>query len=226
MKKSHLLTVAAAAGLLVLGVAMSGVFAQGRTNTGSAGYQQARPTATPVALIDISKVFKDHNRFNSNMNAMKARVQAAEEQMKKDAETLKGWVEELQKYKAGSPEYNRLEGQIAKRRSEMSVEAQMARKNFLQEEAAIYYDIYREIEQQVQYSASQRGSVVVLRFNGGGVDADNPEDVLRFINKPVVWHNGAVDITDEVLNTLNHRSGSGDYVPRMGNQGVPYQQRH
>ena len=70
MRKPHLLT-AVACGLLVVGVAISGVLAQTRPTGVTQGYRTApvAPVAPGgLALIDVSKVFKQHTRFTSMMN--------------------------------------------------------------------------------------------------------------------------------------------------------------
>jgi len=38
-----------------------------------------------------------------------------------------------------------------------------------------------------------------LRFNGEAVDVDRPDSVLTYINKPVVWYDRELDITEHIL---------------------------
>jgi len=220
VKRSHFLTAAVVACLLVAGPILSGVWAQTRTAGAPARYTP-RPAPGSIALVDIGKVFKQHARFNQAMAAMKAKVQQAESQLQKDMEALKQWVEEMKKFKKGSTEYNEWERRITERRSEINVQMQLTRKEFLQEEARIYHQIYREIEYHVGQWAAQNGVSIVLRFNSDQPDASNPEDVLQFINKPVVWHSPAVDITNQIINTLNARSG-GAYQRADRRPAVPY----
>jgi Skp family chaperone for outer membrane proteins len=209
-------TAAVAGGLLVVGGAISGVLAQNRPTGTAQGYRPA-PVAPGapggIALIDISKVFKQHTRFTSMMNTLKAEVERTEELMRKEADALKQMVEQMKQYKPGSPEYKEWERQLAERRSDMNVQAQLTRKEFLQKEAKIYHQVYREIEYYLGMLANGRNYSLVLRFNGDQVDAENPEEVLRFINKPVVWHSPGVDITDEVIASLNGRA------PQQGRVG-------
>jgi Skp family chaperone for outer membrane proteins len=227
VRKPHLLTAAVVGGLLVVGVAISSVLAQTRPTGATQGYRPA-PVAPAgqggIALIDISRVFKQHSRFTSMMNTLKAEVERTEELMRKEAEALKQMVEQMKRYKAGSPEYKDWERQIAERRSDMNVQAQLTRKEFLQKEAKIYHQVYSEIEYFLNSLAGRRNYSLVLRFNGDQVDKENPEEVLRFINKPVVWHSPAIDITNEVIGSLNGRAPQPDpNAPHIGRQrqGVP-----
>jgi len=52
-----------------------------------------------------------------------------------------------------------------------------------------------------------------LRFNGDPPDPNNRDDVLREINKPVVYQNG-IDITPDVLADLNRSAAPGGVLPQ------------
>jgi hypothetical protein len=54
----------------------------------------------------------------------------------------------------------------------------------------------------VKYYATQQHIGLVIRFNGEPVDPSRREDVLREINKPVVFQN-QVDITPDIIALLN-----------------------
>ena len=44
---------------------------------------------------------------------------------------------------------------------------------------------------------------MVLRFNGEQVDVQRPDSVLNFINRPVVWYDPGLDITEFILADVN-----------------------
>jgi len=212
--------VAAVGGIfLVFGLAVLTAVAQQRPGVG------AQPQAG-IALLDVSQIFKKHSRFQQMMADMKADVQAAEEAVKKERETINTLVEQLKGLKAGSPDYKQLEQHIATRQADLNVQLQLQRKEFLLREAKLYHSVYQEIEQEVSYYANSMGIAMVLRYNGDPVDGENPEDVLRNINKPVVCFAPGMDITDTILQRLNARGGA-----MTGSQGttqrpgVPYPPR-
>ena len=67
---------------------------------------------------------------------------------------------------------------------------------------------------------------MVLRFNSEQVDAGaQPEEILRNINKPVVWYNRGLDITQVVLDSLNQRARTAPGSNNRPGVGVrpPYQ---
>ena len=75
--------------------------------------------------------------------------------------------------------------------------------------AKIYHTAYTEIIQEVNYYCARNGIAMVLRFNGDPVDTGaQPQEILAYINRPVVWHNQGLDITQVVLDSLNRRAGA------------------
>ena len=191
--KTHLWAVPAVA-VLSLSVFVSSVLAQA----------PARPAAGPnVALLDVSYIFKNHARFKGKMEEMKADVERAEAQVKKERETIIKLAEDLQRFHKGTPDYKALEEELAKRQADLSVQVQLTKNEFLQREAKIYHNVYQEIWQATDYYCKQNGIDMVLRFNGDPVDVERPDSVLSFINKPVVWYQKNLDITPAILADLN-----------------------
>ncbi|OHB65703.1 MAG: hypothetical protein A2V70_12525 [Planctomycetes bacterium RBG_13_63_9] len=168
-----------------------------------------------IALLDVSYIFKNHNRFKAMMDDMKADVERAEAGIKTDQETIQNLAEKLNAYRKGTPDYKNLSEEITRRRGELSVKVQLQKEEFLQSEAKIYCNVYQEIQQEVNYHAAASGINMVLRFNGDPVDATKPETVIRGINGPVVWYAKERDITPIILERLN-RANLNPGTNRMG----------
>ena len=207
------------------------VLAVGLTASTALAQQAAPPQASGgIALLDVSRVFKEHARFNAEMNGMKAEVQAAEAAMKKKADELQQRVEQLKELTPGSPDYKQLEEYVANERAKIQVNVQLQRKEFLQKEAKIYHMVYREVQQEVEYFANRYGISAVLRFSNDRANVEQPDEVLRDINKSVVWFAPHLDITNDILRALNNgavaptgdpQSGQPAYRPAGRTQGVP-----
>ena len=216
MTKPPLLT-ALAGSLLVTGLAASFALAQGTTR---AATQPPRGTQG-IALLDISYIFENLTRFKAQMADMRADVEQAEVQMKKERDTLRKLQDQLKGYPAGSPEYKQMEEHLTKRMAEMQVQMQLQRKEFLHREAKIYYNVYQEIQQEVNYYATNSGVSAVLRFSGDPVDKEKPDEVLKEINKPVIWYSQSMDITPVILRRLNDRYNIPSTTDGRGRPGVP-----
>lgn len=182
-----------------------------------AAAQQARPAATAsaganatrygVAVVDVSYVFKHHQRFNTLMDQMKADVEAAEKALRQERQEIAKMEEALQQFQPGSPDYKRRDEGITEAKAAFNLKATKQRKDFLEREAKIYYQAYVEVNDAVKYFAQRSNLGLVLRFNGEPVDPNIREDVLRAINKPVVFQNG-IDITPDILALVNRSAAS------------------
>ena len=200
MRKPYLWAALAAS---VASIVLVSIYAPAQTP----GRQPVRPAynAAPVALVDISYIFKKHLRFKAKMEQMKADVVRAEEDVKTQRTMIIRLAEQLRELRSGTPDYKSLDEEITKRQADLSVRVNLQKKEFLQNEAKIYHDTYQEVLYEVDHFAKANGIAMVLRFNGDPVDIDEPQSVLTHINKPVVWYSQDRDITKVVLDKLNRR---------------------
>jgi len=105
-------------------------------------------------------------------------------------------------FKPGSLEFKQLEEELARMQSEMQVQVTIKRKEFLEQEARVYFRIYKEIEQVVAYIANSYRFEIVLRFSADEMKEDDRASVLQGVNRAVVFQRGR-DITNLVLTELN-----------------------
>ncbi len=164
----------------------------------------ASPAGTNVAVIDIALIFKHHDRFNAAMGDIKKDIEQFEAYVRDEQRKLKARADELQGYNATSPEYKTKEGELARTQSELQVEIGLKRKDFLEQEARVYYRVYQEIEQSVGVFAQRFRIGLVLRFNSDDMDENDRASVLQGVNRAVVWH-GNLDITPQIITDLNRR---------------------
>ncbi len=158
------------------------------------------PTAGAIALLDVNHIFKHHHRFKMEMERMRADVEAAEAAVQKDREAIQRLAEQLER---NNPNYKAIEQDIADRQARLAVSVRRQQRDFLEQEARIYHNTYIEIWQEVNHICRNQNIAMVLRFNRDVADTTKPEEVLRDIQKPVVWHRNGLDITDSVLAGLN-----------------------
>jgi Skp family chaperone for outer membrane proteins len=216
VKQSHLWAVLAVA-VLSLACLSSSALAQPPAGQSAGGPR--------LALLDVNRIFKSHQRFKAMMEDMKADVERAEAQVKTDREKISKLAEQLQEFRKGTPDYKQLEEELAKRGADLQVQVQLQKSAFLQQEAKIYHNVYREILEATDYFCKANRIDMVLKFNGEAVDADRPDSVLAFINKPVVWYAPDLDITENILRELNRTAiNPGPAANRGGpaRQTVPF----
>ena len=198
---------------------------------GSAIVQQAqaqtqRPAAPEVALIDLNYVFKNHAGFKAAKTELQAAVDMAQLDIKTRQEKLKQMQARLQEYQPGSPDFKTLETQLTKELADLNLSVQLERKRFIEREAQMAYDLYKQVLDEVTRYCRQHGIRLVLRFNGEPLDMNKPEHVAEQLNRNVVYHESTIDITPVILQRLNtpvtptaHQQHPG--VPHNGYQQVP-----
>jgi outer membrane protein len=168
--------------------------------------QGQAPAGARVALLDVGRIFKNHQRFKGMMEDMKADVERAEANVKAQKEAITKKVERLQELNKGTPDYKALEEELTKNQADLQVMVTLQKNEFLQKEAKIYHSVYNEILQATDYFCKQNRVDIVLKFNNDKVDAERPDSVLTWINKPVVWYATDLDITDAILQDLNRQA--------------------
>ena len=171
-----------------------------------------RPAAAPtgaaptqVVVLDVGYIFKNHAGFNAEMAKIKDDVMEVENRLKQEQERIRGMMEQLKVFQPGTPEYRKLEGDVAKAQGDFQVKAQLEKKDFLDREAKIYHKVYGEVEQAVAAFARQNRIAVVHRFDGEAVDPRETDrgKIMGYLSRPIVYHDPAVDITADVLKMLN-----------------------
>ena len=205
-------------------LALLGAIALSQLAAGDALAQQPRPGApNTVAILDLTYIFKHHVRFKQMSEDMKRDVDAAESALKADRDSYQKLIQKLEDYKRGSPEYKQLEEEIAKRGSELNLRVNIQKKDFLEQESRIYYTVYQEILECVRRHSEQYGISLVLRFNGDPIDRNDPQEILKELNKSVIYYNQAIDITPVILDMTARMAPNpgGMRQPTAPAQGIP-----
>ena len=170
-----------------------------------------------IAVVDISYIFKKHERFKATMEQMKKEMETIETELKADREKIAGQEQQRNQFNAGSAEYKKMDEDIARQMAEFNLKMGKLRKEFLEREAKVYYQTYLEVVDAVKYYAKRQNIGLVLRFNGEAVDPNRRDDVLREINKPVVVQD-QIDITPDVLMLINREQSQATRPAAPGTQ--------
>jgi len=168
-----------------------------------AAAQQAAAPATHVAVVDVGYIFKNHARFKTAMDKMRDEVMQAENGLKAERDRINGLMEQIKGFNVGTPEFKKLEAEIAKAQGDFNVTAQLQKKDFMDREATVYLQVYGEIERAVNQFARENGIAVVHRFDGEAVDNSDRNRILGSITKPIVYFDPQIDITPDILRMLN-----------------------
>jgi Skp family chaperone for outer membrane proteins len=196
-------------------VALLSVF--GTTSSVQAQYAAgANAQKYNIAVVDISYIFKKHNRHQATIESMKAEMTSTEAELKADSEKIRQMEEQRNTFNVGSKEYKDLDEELARGIADFKLKMDRLRKGFMEREAKMYYQAYLEVNDAIKYYAQRHDIGLVIRYNGDKVDANRREDVLREINKTVVYQN-QIDITPDILALINRDAAT---QPQMGTRPV------
>jgi len=196
--KSQLVT-SVAGGLLVISLA-------GAVSAAQAPQAAAQPAGLNVAVLDVNHIFEHYKRFATMKSQIDVQVKRATAESKREKEAIEALAKQLSKLKPGSKAYEALEEQLTNRQALLPAKMEMQEKAFLQQEAKMYYTVYRELAQEAAQYAKANGIQLVLRVHGDPVDIDNPDDVVREVEKSVIWFDKSRDITAIILDRLNKKA--------------------
>jgi Skp family chaperone for outer membrane proteins len=168
-----------------------------------------------IAVVDISYIFKNYPAFTGAIEGLKKEMEAADGQLKADRDRLARMEEERNALKPGTPDFKRLDEELAWQKADFSIKQGTIRRDFLEREAKIYYQTYTQVSYAVNQFASGNNIGMVLRFNGDQIDPAQREDVMRAIMQPIVYQNN-IDITPDVLAVLSRGGSSGGAAAPSG----------
>src|SRR3954454_5280389 len=104
-RKKAVLALAIAAALMTFGP----LEAQQPAPVAAGGVNPAGANASKysIAVVDISYIFKKHERFKTNMEQMKKEMETIEAELKADREKIAGQEQQRNTFNAGSAEYKK-----------------------------------------------------------------------------------------------------------------------
>jgi len=177
----------------------------------SLGSLQAQVTSAPtpqratVVVIDVEAVFKAHNRFKQAIDIMKKDVADFENHVRDQQAKIRSKTEEMQQFNPGTPDYKRKEEEAAQMTSVLQVQMQLKRRDFMEREAKLYYNVYTEVKGLVARFANDQGISLVLRYNSAEIDPTDRNSVMMGVNSPIVFQRN-LDITRWIIKKANEGS--------------------
>jgi len=196
-------------GVIALAIGVAGFLPQGA----SAG------ESSSVALIDINFVFSKHERFKQRGEVLAKKIQGLQKELAEKEQQILKQRERLKDFAPGSPDYKRLEEEIAREISDHQVTKQLKQKETREEEARILYETYEEIVAEIRRLAARSGCTLVLRFDSQEIDQRNPAAVQAGVNRMVIYHGADMDMTPYVVEALNASAAASR--PAAGGDAAP-----
>lgn len=159
-----------------------------------------------VTVLDVAKVFENHPVFKAKMDSLKNDVKAFQERVRAQVTDLTKKRQALtQQYKIGSPEFKQEEEKLAREEAELKVKTGQREREFMNQEAKLYYDTYIEVQGIVASFARANNISLVLRFDSTEIDQSNRQSVSAGVNRFIVYQE-KLDLTQLIINEVVKKS--------------------
>jgi len=178
---------------------------------------QGAPNAQNIAVIDISQILKKDTKFNQQLAAMKVEATAVEKEIRDGAAQIQSMQNQQKTFAPGSPDYQRLDTDIAKATADLQLKKNLKQKEFIERQSKMLYNTYREIQDAVKEFSARYNIGLVVQYESSPIDSANPEAILAGAHRNVVYVNPGLDITGDILAMLNR---SNPVPPPVGPNGV------
>ncbi len=160
-----------------------------------------------VTVLDVAKVFDQYPVFKQKMDQIKAEADALKQKITADQEAIRQEAMKLQELEVGSESRKSRERELERRQSDLRTEARHSEQELLNREAGIYYDTYKTMQEVVGKIAEEHKISLVLRYDSTPIDRTNRAEVIKGVNRTVVYHH-RLDLTTMVSQQMNARSAN------------------
>jgi Skp family chaperone for outer membrane proteins len=213
MERSNVRTKLTRAACVTATIFLFAVHAQAQNQQAPPPQQQAPRGASPpsagnhpIAVVDITYILDHYPRLKADMETYKRDFESTGASFKKEQEALVKKAEALKGLKAGSPDYKKLEEELAQRESDLKVKAALKQKEFAEAESKIYLRAYQDVSTAIRVYSERHNIQLVLRFSGAPADPNNRDAVRAELLKTVQYSHRDIDITDPILAELNRNA--------------------
>ncbi len=178
------------------------------------GAVQAQESGNGIGLIDMAHVFQNYKKFEDLRDELQAEITRADAELQQKGEQLKQLQENLQRFQAGSAEYEQAEKALLDAKGDIQAFQAATQRKLARRESEMFKIIYADVAQAVALGAKHMKFSMVMRFNRKEIDdSTSPAEAVQTMNKTILYHQASNDMTDSVLKYLNSRYQSPNAGP-------------
>ncbi|ASV75066.1 hypothetical protein THTE_2464 [Thermogutta terrifontis] len=155
-----------------------------------------------IGVIDLPAVMQRIPEFRAELTELQSDVQRAQSQFQKRQSELLSLQKELQTLPPESQEFQQRQQTLQQQMSQLQTEMQLQQQQFFERERKAYLSAFGRIDEAVQKVARAKGLVIVLRQSRPPAATSNPQELLAYLAREVIWAEPDLDITDDVVREL------------------------
>lgn len=160
----------------------------------------------PIAILNMDRIFKTHQPLLDQLAPAREEAKALQEKIQLRQAEIETVANQIRKAEPGSPDFQRLQGQLLKLNGELQQMAQAGQQAIQKKETTVYLAFYRTLDEEVAKYAKAKGLKLVLRQQESSLDNNQPlQEILKSLNRSIIYQDG-LDITDDILQALEARA--------------------
>jgi len=167
----------------------------------------ANPPAAPtagqrIAVVDVARIFKNHRRFNQELELLKKDAETFQAMIRSEQEKLQTRVDAARAEDPSSATFRAAESELTTAMGALQVSQRQKGRDLAEKEARLYFNTYLEVSNAIASYADNSGINLVLKFNSEPIDPQNPKSILEGVNREVMLQVNR-DITDLIIAQVN-----------------------
>ncbi|MEM6393689.1 MAG: hypothetical protein AAF797_13020 [Planctomycetota bacterium] len=159
-----------------------------------------------VAVADVESVIRKlavQDLFQAELNKRQARIQADKQQREAEIEQLQA---RLKVAAPGTDQAREIENNIVLKTIQLEALLKFEQARLTRDTSLHFAKVYQDVIQSAGRIAAQNG-YAVLMYKSPEPDLEKlaPKDLAQvFQNRKVLWHDGAVDLTQQIILQMNN----------------------
>jgi hypothetical protein len=190
----------------------------------SGALAQAPAARSGTAVVDMATIMKGANRFNAEMEKLKAQYEAKAEELKKDGERGNQLTEQLRALPQNSPQRKEMEDSILRLRADYELKGKRITEEIRDSESKLVLGLVGETRGELERYGQATGTQLIFRANPAPPNLTDPRIILQEIHKPIVYQAAGQDVTTLIIDSLNRgapsappaRAGAAPTANRVG----------
>jgi Skp family chaperone for outer membrane proteins len=174
-----------------------------------------------MGVIDIKFLFTKYEKFDQQMQAIRARVEAAEAEIRREQEALKAKAEQAKGFDPSKAEFRQIEQEVVRRQGDLQLKIATQKRQILEEENRVYYNTVKEVDDAVKIVANRFNLNIVFRIMVEEPNPNNRNEIAMGLSKNIVFYHPQMDVTPYVLQELRRAGGGVAANPNAGRSQPP-----
>jgi Skp family chaperone for outer membrane proteins len=163
----------------------------------------------PIAVVNLDKLFNGYKKHAERLQPIREGAKELDESVQIRQVEMETAANQLRKAMPGSPDQLRLQQQLIKLQNDLRIFLETERQKLQKREVSALIATQKDVDEQIKKTSKERGFKLVLRQYPLPEENQPLQEVVKNLNRDVVYHDEGLDITDEVLKALNETKPNG-----------------